>query len=115
MPGSRHEQREEINEMDANRSMVTETSTEGGITIPRIISVDDHVIEPPELWFDRLSAKYRNNGPRVERTKASHGKWEHGELVFTEDPDDPDGMDADIWVYEDTRFLIKHGYAAVGT
>ena len=26
--------------------------------IPRIISVDDHVVEPPNLWQDRLPAKY---------------------------------------------------------
>jgi len=29
----------------------------------RLISVDDHVIEPPNLWEDRLPAKYRETGP----------------------------------------------------
>jgi hypothetical protein len=29
-----------------------------------MISVDDHLIEPPNLWTDRLPAKYRNVGPR---------------------------------------------------
>ena len=28
--------------------------------IPRIVSVDDHVIEPPHVWQDRLPAKYRD-------------------------------------------------------
>ena len=34
---------------------------------PRIISVDDHVLEPPDLWPARLPAKFRDRGPRVER------------------------------------------------
>ena len=29
------------------------------------ISVDDHVIEPRDLWLDRLPAKYRDVGPRL--------------------------------------------------
>ena len=34
--------------------------------IPRIISVDDHVVEPPDLWTDRIPAKYQDRAPRVE-------------------------------------------------
>ena len=33
---------------------------------PKIISVDDHVIEPPNVWQDRLPAKYKDVGPRVD-------------------------------------------------
>ena len=29
-----------------------------------MISVDDHLIEPPNVWVDRLPAKYRDVGPR---------------------------------------------------
>ena len=39
-------------------------------TIPRIISVDDHVVEPPTLWSDRLPRKYRDRGPRIVRDRA---------------------------------------------
>ena len=35
--------------------------------IPWIISVDDHVIEPPHLWERWLPAKFRARGPRVVR------------------------------------------------
>lgn len=28
-----------------------------------LISVDDHVIEPPNVWVDRLPAKYLELGP----------------------------------------------------
>lgn len=31
----------------------------------RPISVDDHIIEPPHLWRDRLPARLREQGPRV--------------------------------------------------
>jgi predicted TIM-barrel fold metal-dependent hydrolase len=30
-----------------------------------VISVDDHVIEPPSVWVDRLPKKYLESGPRV--------------------------------------------------
>ena len=29
-----------------------------------MISVDDHLIEPPSVWVDRLPAKFRDRGPR---------------------------------------------------
>jgi predicted TIM-barrel fold metal-dependent hydrolase len=32
---------------------------------PFIFSVDDHVLEPPNLWYDRLPAKDREAGPRL--------------------------------------------------
>ena len=34
--------------------------------IPWIVSVDDHVVEPPDLWSSRLPAKYRDVGPHIE-------------------------------------------------
>ena len=36
------------------------------LEIPKIISVDDHVVEPPDLWVERLPSKYKDKGPRVE-------------------------------------------------
>jgi hypothetical protein len=30
-----------------------------------VISCDSHVIEPPDLWGERLPAKYRDRGPRI--------------------------------------------------
>ena len=43
-----------------------------------IISVDDHVLEPPDLWQKRLPIKYRDIGPRVARD-------DRGEAWFYED------------------------------
>jgi hypothetical protein len=31
----------------------------------KIISVDDHVIEHPRVWLDRLPAKYADVAPRI--------------------------------------------------
>ena len=46
-----------------------------------ITSVDDHVIEPPRVWLDRIPKKYHDVAPRV----------------VTEDGG------REFWVYEDTR------------
>ena len=35
--------------------------------IPRIVSADDHVVEPPDVFTSRLPAKYRDVGPHVVR------------------------------------------------
>lgn len=61
-----------------------------------IISVDDHIIEPPDLWTSRLPQKYREIGPRVERI---------------------DGVD--VWRYEDkkktvTGLVVQAGAGADG-
>jgi hypothetical protein len=31
----------------------------------KLISVDDHIIEPPDLWTSRIPAALVENGPRV--------------------------------------------------
>ena len=33
--------------------------------IPKIISVDDHVVEPAHVWQDRLPAKFEDRGPKI--------------------------------------------------
>ena len=39
-----------------------------------IVSVDDHVIEHPRVWLDRLPKKFQEAGPRQERA-ADGGDW----------------------------------------
>jgi ApbE superfamily uncharacterized protein (UPF0280 family) len=39
----------------------------------RIVSVDDHVVEPPDLWTSRLPAKFKDQAPRVVRQKMKLG------------------------------------------
>jgi predicted TIM-barrel fold metal-dependent hydrolase len=40
-----------------------------------LISVDDHIIEPPDVWTDRLSAKYRDDVPRVVKVGDDKEAW----------------------------------------
>jgi hypothetical protein len=37
-------------------------------SIPLIISVDDYVVEPPDLWERWLPARFKESGPRVVRS-----------------------------------------------
>ena len=76
--------------------------------IPKIISVDDHVVEPPDLWSSRLPEKFRERGPRVVRER---GAMDHATLQWT--PSD-DGGEADVWYYDGLRSPLNRLSAAVG-
>lgn len=78
--------------------------------IPRIISVDDHVVEPPDLWSARLPKKFVDRGPRIERHKVSMNIT--GGYSFT--VDDPAGADCDVWYYDDLVYPFTRLSAAVG-
>ena len=85
---------------------------EPSVGIPRIVSVDDHVVEPAHLWATWLPARFRERGPRVERRGIGHMRHIGGgsyEQTF-----DPDGPEADCWVYEDLVYINKRHVAAVG-
>jgi predicted TIM-barrel fold metal-dependent hydrolase len=41
-----------------------------------IISVDDHLVEPPEMFEGRLPSRLQERAPRVVRTKQGHEVWE---------------------------------------
>jgi predicted TIM-barrel fold metal-dependent hydrolase len=82
------------------------------VNFPRIISVDDHTVEPSTLWTDRLPAKYRDIGPHVRRTRGRH-TFENGVHGFTED-NEPGSRPFDIWVYEDAERIMTRGYAFAG-
>ena len=79
--------------------------------LPRIISVDDHVLEPPSLWLDRLPAQYHDRAPRVQR---SVGRMDfiNGALAFTEDTG-PGSAPMDLWLYDDLTWAIPRGMAQV--
>ena len=80
--------------------------------LPKIISVDDHVVEPPHLWETWLPAKYKDRGPKSERRGI--GEMEHiGGGTYRQSFDD-DGPKADCWVYEDLVYINKRHVAAVG-
>jgi predicted TIM-barrel fold metal-dependent hydrolase len=57
-----------------------------------LISVDDHILEPPNLWIDRVAAKDRDRAPHMEV--------------------DDTGMD--VWVYDGKRMPSSGLSAVVG-
>jgi len=79
---------------------------------PKIVSVDDHVVEPPHVWEAWLPEKFREAGPRVERRGIGHMKHVGGGTY--EQTFDPEGPQADCWVYEDLVYIHKRHVAAVG-
>ena len=79
--------------------------------IPRFVSVDDHVLEPPSVWTSRLPAKYGDRWPRYERMPVGRIRYENGSFV-TED--DADGVVTDVWCFENIRKPIRRNIAAAG-
>jgi predicted TIM-barrel fold metal-dependent hydrolase len=79
--------------------------------IPRIISTDDHVVEPPDLWTSRLPAKYADRAPRVERDKARFS-FVGGVFSFNKGADDGDWCD--FWIYDDLIYPFPRLSAAIG-
>ena len=89
-----------------------DTGTSSTIEIPKIISVDDHLVEPAHLWQTWLPEKFKAAGPRVERRGIGSMKHIGGgtyEQTFTDD-----GPQADCWIYEDLVYINKRHVAAVG-
>ena len=78
---------------------------------PWIISVDDHIVEPPHIWQDRLPERYRDVGPRVVIAPRGEMALEDGRWVET--PGDGDEMAA-WWHYEDHRYQLKEMIACAG-
>jgi predicted TIM-barrel fold metal-dependent hydrolase len=81
------------------------------LDLPMVISVDDHVLEPPDLWTTRLPAKYKDRCPRVRREKGAlipeKGGWAH-------DPEIPGASWVDVWYYDDMVWPLMRGYAQSG-
>ncbi len=80
--------------------------------LPRIISVDDHVLEPPDLWTSRLSsARFGDRIPHIERDRA---KITFGQGAFNYVRGAEDGLWSDWWVFDDYQAPLMSFAAAVG-
>ena len=80
-------------------------------TVPKIISVDDHVVEPPHLWQTWLPAKHRGRGPKVELLPTGEVKMVDGRYI--EHPGTSGKLCA-WWNYDGNYFSLKRYIAAVG-
>jgi predicted TIM-barrel fold metal-dependent hydrolase len=76
------------------------------------ISVDDHVVEPPHLWWDRLSVKERQIGPRVERDTCKTVR--NPSTLKVQFVKGGDGPMMDWWLYEDLAKPIEMVVACAG-
>jgi predicted TIM-barrel fold metal-dependent hydrolase len=47
-----------------------------------LISVDDHLIEPPDIFVNHLAAKYQDRAPKLVRNEEGNDVWKFGDLVM---------------------------------
>jgi predicted TIM-barrel fold metal-dependent hydrolase len=79
--------------------------------IPWIVSLDDHIVEPPDLWSSRLPAKYRDAGPHVVMAPSGQPVLDGG--TYREEPG-TEGKPVAWWFYEDHKYSVKRLIAAAG-
>jgi len=79
--------------------------------IPWIVSLDDHIVEPPDIWTSRLPAKYRDIGPHVVMAPPGSPVLDGG--TYREAPG-TDGEPVAWWFYEDQQYSVKRLIAAAG-
>jgi predicted TIM-barrel fold metal-dependent hydrolase len=81
-------------------------------TLPWIISLDDHVVEPPTVWTDRLSAVDRLNGPRVvQDTCETIVDPKTRDIRYIKGGDGPT---MDWWLYENIAKPVQRVVACAG-
>lgn len=66
--------------------------------LPNMISVDDHVMEPKDLWQQQLPESLRERGPHTVREKVKLS-FKGGHYGFERNVED--GEWCDVWVFED--------------
>jgi len=80
--------------------------------LPLIISVDDHVMEPKDLWQTELPPSLRERGPRVVTEKVRL-TFEGGHYGFHRN--DPDGQLCDLWVFDGLEMPTGFLHGPAGT
>jgi predicted TIM-barrel fold metal-dependent hydrolase len=81
----------------------------------RVISADSHMVEPGDLWIERLDNKYRDNAPRVVRREGNTGLAVSAPFVFVGPGLHPltvAGVFASGRSGDELREHMKHGYEA---
>ena len=83
--------------------LIDDTSPDLRPPLPRIVSVDDHVVEPAHLWRTWLPQRFQRAGPKVERRGVGEGahRWRHLRADVRR------RAEADCWVYEDLIYITS--------
>jgi predicted TIM-barrel fold metal-dependent hydrolase len=80
-------------------------------SLPWMISVDDHILEPRDLWQRELPASMRDRGPKVSREKAKLS-FLGGKLTLERGVED--GHWCDLWLFDDLVMPTGLLHAPVG-
>src|SRR5262249_5762295 len=81
------------------------------IDYPLIVSADDHIVEPPDVWTARVPRKYHDCCPRVVRQEIA----DMARVTLDVEVEQTEaGRWAGVWHYEDKRFPLMLGAAAAG-
>jgi predicted TIM-barrel fold metal-dependent hydrolase len=80
--------------------------------LPLIISVDDHAMEPRDLWQRELPAHLRDRGPRTSREKVKLD-FKGGHYGFERNVED--GTWCDVWLFDDMAVPTGFLHAPAGT
>jgi len=79
---------------------------------PWIVSADDHVVEAPNTWWDRLSRRDREAGPRVvQDTCATSTDPDTGTTSYAKGKNGPM---TDWWIYDDWAKPVSRVVACAG-
>ena len=92
-------------------SIICDVALQELTRIPRIVDLDAHVVEPPDVWSSRLPVRYLDVGPRIEHLPAGRPKLSGSSYV--EEPG-TDGPLVAWWRYEDHQASVKRTIAAAG-
>jgi predicted TIM-barrel fold metal-dependent hydrolase len=79
--------------------------------MPLIVSVDDHVVEPPHVWQHYLPERFRDRGPRIELLPEGEVQLVDGR--YQERPG-TDGRLVAWWNFDGNYSSLKRYIAAVG-
>ncbi|MCW2904850.1 MAG: hypothetical protein JWO67_7115 [Streptosporangiaceae bacterium] len=70
----------------------------------QIVSVDDHLIEHPRVWQDRLPEKHQERGPRIVESKGKHVWVYDGETFPTVGLNAVAGKPPEEWALDPVRY-----------
>jgi predicted TIM-barrel fold metal-dependent hydrolase len=93
------------------------------VDIPLLISVDDHVLEPPDLWRRWLPARFKEVGPKIVNASYEVVTRLGGRESLRQDPKvarqgryriASDGPKTDFWMYEDMAVATTRIMAVAG-
>ena len=77
---------------------MTQSVTPAENDLPDIISVDDHVLEPRDLWQRELPVSMRERGPKVSRERVKL-EFKGGHYGYQRGVEDGDWCD--LWLFDD--------------